>query len=163
MPSFDIVSKIDGQTLDNSINTAKKEILNRYDFHGSKSEIELDKKENTIQVLTENEMRMKAIQDAIMVRMAKQGLDPKSLDMGELEAASGNMVRRKIQVRQGIDKDTARKIVKIIKDSGLKVQPAQMDDQIRVTAKKIDDLQAVIAKLRASDIGLPLQFVNMKS
>jgi len=163
MPSFDIVSKIDGQTLDNAINNAKKEILNRFDFHGSKSEVELDKKTNVIQVLTENEMRLKAIQDSILTRMAKQGLDPKSLDFGEIESASGNMVRRDIQVRQGIDKETAKKIVKVIKDSGLKVQPAIMDDQIRVTAKKIDDLQAVIARLRASEVDLPLQFTNMKS
>ncbi|MCU0352988.1 MAG: YajQ family cyclic di-GMP-binding protein [Cytophagales bacterium] len=163
MASFDIVSKIDGQTLDNAINTAKKEILNRYDFHGSKSEVELDKKTNVLHVLTENEMRLKAIQDAVMVRMAKQGLDPKSLEFGDVESASGNMVRRNITVRQGVDKETAKKIVKLIKDSGLKVQAAIMDDQIRVTAKKIDDLQAVIAKLRAADVGLPLQFTNMKS
>lgn len=163
MPSFDIVSKMDGQTLDNAINNAKKEILNRYDFHGSKSEIELDKKTNQIHLLTENEMRMKAIQDSIIMRMAKQGLDPKALEFGETEAASGNMVRRDIQVKQGIDKEASRKIMKVIKDSGLKVQAAVMDEQVRVTAKKIDDLQAVIAKLRAADVGLPLQFVNMKS
>ncbi len=163
MPSFDIVSKMDGQTLDNAINNAKKEILNRYDFHGSKSEIELDKKTNQVHILTENEMRMKAIQDSIITRMAKQGLDPQALDFGEIEAASGNMVRRDIQVKQGVDREAAKKIVKLIKDSGLKVQPAIMDDQIRVTAKKIDDLQAVIAKLRAADIGLPLQYVNMKA
>ena len=163
MPSFDIVSKMDGQTLDNAINNAKKEILNRYDFHGSKSEIELDKKTNQVHILTENEMRMKAIQDSIITRMAKQGLDPQALDCGEIEAASGNMVRRDIQVKQGVDREAAKKIVKLIKDSGLKVQPAIMDDQIRVTAKKIDDLQAVIAKLRAADVGLPLQYVNMKA
>ncbi len=163
MASFDIVSKMDGQTLDDAINTAKKEILNRYDFQSSKSEIELDKKTNTIHILTENDMRMKAIQDSIITRMVKHKLDPMSLDMGEAEYASGNMVRKDIQVRQGVDKETAKKIVKIIKDSGLKVQAAIMDDQIRVTAKKIDDLQAVIAKLRTSDIGLPLQYVNMKS
>lgn len=163
MASFDIVSKIDGQTLDDAINTAKKEILNRYDFQGTKSEIDLDKKTNVIHILTENEMRMKAIQDAIITRMVKHKLDPMSLDMGEEEYASGNMVRKDIQVRQGVDRETAKKIVKLIKDSGLKVQASIMDDQIRVTGKKIDDLQGVIAKLRTSDIGLPLQYVNMKS
>ena len=163
MASFDIVSKVDGQTLDDADNNAKKEILNRYDFNGSKSEIELDKKEYVIHVLTESEMRLKAIQDAIMMRMAKQGLDPKSLDAGESEAASGNMIRTDLKIKHGVDKETAKKIVKIIKDSGLKAQPAIMDEQVRVTAKKMDDLQAVIAKLRASDVGLPLQFVNMKS
>lgn len=163
MASFDIVSKMDAQTLDNAINNAKKEILNRYDFNGSKSEIDLDKKTNVVHILTENEMRLKAIQDAIMTRMAKQNLDPRALDYGDVEPASGNMVRRDITVRQGVDKETAKKIVKLIKDSGLKVQAAIMDEQVRVTAKKIDDLQAVIAQLRAADIGLPLQYVNMKS
>jgi uncharacterized protein YajQ (UPF0234 family) len=95
--------------------------------------------------------------------MAKQGLDAKALDMGEEQYASGNMVRKDIKVREGIDKEVAKKIVKIIKDANLKVQAAIMDDQVRVTGKKIDDLQTAIAHLRSADIGLPLQFVNMKS
>jgi cyclic-di-GMP-binding protein len=162
MASFDIVSKIDAQTLDNAINTAKKEILNRYDFRDSKSTIDLDKKTNVIQIVTENEMRVQAITDVIISRMVKQGLDPKALDFGEDEYASGNMIRKDITVRQGIDKEVAKKIVKAIKDLNLKVQPAIMDDQVRVSGKKIDDLQAVIAQLRRTDLGLPLQFTNMK-
>ncbi len=163
MPSFDIVSKIDPQTLDNAINVAKKEILNRFDFRDSKSTIELDKKNNTLELVSENSMKLNAIIDVIITRMAKQGLDSKSLDMGEEEYASGSMVRKNIKVRTGVEKEIAKKIVKEIKDSKLKVTPAQMDEMVRVTAKKIDDLQAVIALLRQKDFGIPLQFVNMKS
>ena len=163
MPSFDIVSKIDGQTLDNAMNTAKKEILNRYDFNDSKSTIELDKKTNEITIVTENDMRVKAIQDAIISRMVKQNIDPKSLDFGKEHYASGNMIRKEIKVVEGIDKEVAKKIVKKIKDSGLKVQAAIMDDQVRVTAKKIDDLQAVISLCRGEDFGQPLQYINMRN
>ena len=163
MPSFDIVSKIDAQTLDNAINNAKKEILNRYDFNGSKSTIELDKKTNCITLVTEDDMRMKAIQDAIIGRMVKQGLDPKSLDFGDEHYASGNMIRKEVKLKEGIDKEVAKKIVKKIKDSGLKVQASIMDDQVRVQAKKIDDLQAVISLCRSGDFGQPLQYINMRN
>jgi uncharacterized protein YajQ (UPF0234 family) len=163
MPTFDIVSKIDGQTLDNAINNAKKEILNRYDFNDSKSTVELDKKTNEIQILTENDMRVKAIQDAIISRMVKQGLDANALDFGKDHYASGNMIRKEIKVLEGIDKEVAKKIVKKIKDSGLKVQAAIMDDQVRVTAKKTDDLQAVISLCRTEDFGQPLQYINMRN
>lgn len=164
MPSFDIVSKIDGQTFDNAINTAKKEILNRYDFNDSKSTVELDKKTNVVTIVTENDMRLKAIQDSIISRMMKQGLDPKSLDLeGDEQAASGNMIRKEIKVKEGLDKEAAKKVVKKIKDSGLKVQASIMDDQVRVTAKKIDDLQAVISLCRGEDFGQPLQYINMRN
>lgn len=163
MPSFDIVSKIDGQTLDNAINTAKKEILNRYDFNDSKSTVDLDKKTNEITIVTENDMRLKAIQDAIISRMVKHQLDPGSMDMGKEEYASGNMLRKEIKIKEGIDKETAKKIVKKIKDSGLKVQASIMDDQVRVQGKKIDDLQAVISLCRGDNFGQPLQFINMRN
>src|SRR6201985_1840032 len=164
MPTFDIVSKIDAQTLDNAINTAKKEILNRYDFHDSKSSVDLDKKTNIITVVTENDMRLKAIQDAIISRMVKQQLDPKALDMdGVQQAASGNMIRKELKIKEGIEKTVASKIVKKIKDSGLKVQASIMDDQVRVQGKKIDDLQAVIALCRKEDFGQPLQYINMRN
>jgi cyclic-di-GMP-binding protein len=163
MASFDIVNKVDAQLLDNAINVARKEILNRFDFHGSKSEINYDKKNLSLQILSENEMRMEAITDAIRSRMIKQHLNPLCLDFGKEAAASGNMIRKDIKVREGIDKEVAKKIVKDIKDSKLKVQASIMDDQVRVTAKKIDDLQAVIALMRRGNYELPLQFVNMKS
>lgn len=163
MPTFDIVSQIDSQTLDNAINNAKKEILNRYDFNDSKSTVELDKKTNAITIVTENDMRMKAIQDSIIGRMVKQNLDPNCMDFGEEQSASGNMIRKEIKIKEGLDKETAKKVVKKIKDSGLKVQASIMDDQVRVQAKKIDDLQAVISLCRTEDFGQPLQYINMRN
>ncbi|MGQ0827585.1 MAG: YajQ family cyclic di-GMP-binding protein [Bacteroidota bacterium] len=162
MPSFDIVNKVDVQLLDNAINVARKEIVNRFDFHGSKSEITLDKKAMLIHILTEDDMRMNSIIDIIRNRMIKQHLNPLCLDVGKEQYASGFMVKKDIKVKEGIDKDVARKIIKNIKDSKLKVQAQMMDDQVRVTGKKIDDLQTVIALMRSSSYELPLQFVNMK-
>jgi uncharacterized protein YajQ (UPF0234 family) len=162
MPSFDIVSKIDAQTLDNAINTARKEILNRFDFRGTASTIDLDKKNMSLSILTEDDMRLNSIIDIVRSRMVKQGIDPRCLDEGKEHYASGNMVRKDVKVRQGIDKDTCRKIMKDIKDSKLKVQAQQMDDLVRVTGKKIDELQAIIALMRRGEYDLPLQFVNMK-
>lgn len=162
MPSFDIVNEIDQQKLDNAINVAKKEIVNRYDFHGSKTEIEFDKKELTLKITTESDMRMDAIRDILFSRSMKQGIDPLCFDFGKEQYASGNMIRKDVKIKKGIDKDTARKLVKVIKDSGLKVQASIMDDQVRVTGKKIDDLQAVIAAVKASPNEVPLQFVNFR-
>lgn len=163
MPTFDIVSKVDAQTLDNAINNAKKEILNRFDFNGSKSTIELEKKTNVITIVTEDDMRLKAITDSIISRMMKQSLDPKSLDFGKEHAASGNMIRKEITIKEGIDKEAAKKIVAKIKASGLKVQASMMDDQVRVQSKSIDDLQKVITLCRGEDFGQPLQFINMRN
>lgn len=163
MASFDIVSKVDAQTLDNAINNAKKEILNRYDFNQSKTEIDVDKKTNTINILTENDMRVKAIIDVIISRMIKQQLDATCLDIGKDVYASGNMIKKEIKIKQGIEKEIAKKIVKHIKDSKIKVEASIMDDQIRVSAKKLDDLQAVISLLRREDFEQPLQYINMRS
>lgn len=162
MPSFDVVSKIDHQSLDNAINNARKEIVNRYDFRGSKTEIILDKKSNTIHILTEDGMKLKAVEDIIIQRMAKQGLDPRAVDFGKEEYASGNMVNKDLKIIEGLDKDIARKITKSIKDLKIKVEPAVMDEQIRVSSKSINDLQNVITHLRNSDFGVPLQFINLK-
>ncbi|MCX6296437.1 MAG: YajQ family cyclic di-GMP-binding protein [Bacteroidetes bacterium] len=162
MASFDIVNKVDAQLLDNAINVARKEIINRFDFNGSKTEITLDKKDMSVHITTENEMRVNSITDVIRQRMIKQQLNPLCLDFEKDHYASGVMVKKDIKVKEGIDKDVARKIIKDIKDSKLKVQAQMMDDQVRVTAKKIDDLQAVIALMRQGSYDLPLQFVNMK-
>ncbi len=163
MPTFDIVSKVDAQTFDNAMNNAKKEILNRYDFSTSKSTIDHDKKTNMITIVTEDDMRLKAIQDSIISRMIKQGLDPASLDFGKEQYASGNMIRKEITLKEGLDKETAKKIVARIKASGLKVQASMMEDQVRVQGKSIDDLQAVIALCKKEDFGQPLQFINMRN
>src|SRR4051812_8805675 len=129
MASFDIVSEVDLQKLDNAINVAVKEISTRFDFNGSKTILELDKKTSTINILTENDMRMKAIQDIVIGRMVKQGLESSSLDFGKEQQASGNMIKKEIKVKNGIDKETAKKIVKLIKDEGFKVQASIMDEQ----------------------------------
>ncbi len=163
MASFDIVNKVDVQLLDNAINSARKEIINRFDFNGSKSEISLDKKAMIIHILTEDDMRMKSIIDVMRNRMIKQQLNPLCLDFGKEQYASGFMVKKDIKIKEGIDKEVAKKIIKNIKDSKLKVQAQVMEDQVRVTAKKIDDLQGVIALTRRESYELPLQFVNMKS
>ncbi len=163
MASFDIVNKVDAQLLDNAINVAKKEILNRFDFNGSKSTIEYDKKALIIHITSENDMRMEAITDAIRSRMIKQKLNPLCLDFGKEHYASGSMIKKDVRIKEGIDKEVAKKIIKDIKDSKLKVQAQIMDDQVRVNAKKIDDLQAVISLMRAGNYEIPLQFVNMKS
>ena len=151
------------QKLDNAINIAVKELTNRYDFHGSKTSVELDKKAMSITIVTENEMRMEAIRDILISRAMKQGLDAECLDFGKDHQASGAMLRKEVKVVNGIDKETAKKIVKIIKDSGLKVQASIMDDQLRVTGKKIDDLQAAIATVKQSPINQPLQFENFRN
>lgn len=163
MASFDIVSKVDPQTLENAVNTAKKELATRYDLRDTKGGIELDKKANTIQLSSENSMRVKALEDILLTRVVKQGIDGTALDFSADEQPSGALVKKTVKVRAGVDKDAGRKIIKAIKDSKIKVEAQMQDDQVRVTSKKIDDLQAVIALLRKADIGQPLQFVNMKS
>lgn len=165
MASFDIVSKVDPQTLDNALNNAKKEIQNRYDFRDTKGSIEFDKKANVIHISTENDMRVGHIEDVLISKMVKQGLDATALDFSGDITPSGAMVKKDIKVKAGIDKETSKKIMKIIKDSKLKVTAAIMDEQIRVTGKKIDDLQDVIALIRQNqtELGMPFQFINMKS
>ena len=163
MPSFDIVSKVDPQTIDNVMNVVRKEILNRYDFNGSQTTIELDKKELSVLLITETEMRIQAIEKVLLERAIKQHLDPQCFDFSKPAYPSGATTRKEIKIKQGIEKEVAKKMVKDIKDSGMKVQASIMDDLVRVTAKKIDDLQAVIALCRQGKYGLPLQFVNMKN
>jgi hypothetical protein len=163
MPTFDIVSEIDHQKFDNAVNATIKDFTTRFDFNGSKTRLEFDKKAMTLQLTTENEMRVKAIQDILISRVMKQGLEASCLDFGKEHRASGNMIQKEIKVKQGIDKESAKIIVKSIKDSGLKVQASIMDEQIRVTAKKIDDLQATISKVKGISIDLPLQYINFRS
>jgi uncharacterized protein YajQ (UPF0234 family) len=162
MPSFDIASKLDAQLLDNAVNVAKKDILNRWDFKDSKSTIDLNKKDLLINISTENDMRLDAITDAIHSRMIKQGLDPRGLDESKEHYPSGALIKKDIKVRQGIDKEASKKIMKDIKDSKIKVTAQIMDDIIRVSSKSINELQAVIALCRRGEYNIPLQFINMK-
>lgn len=162
MPSFDIVSRIDLQEVDNAVNITTKTILTRYDFRGSKTEISLDKKEKKLQVTTEDDMKMRAIQDTLIENLVKRKVDRRCLDPKSTEPAARGMIRREIAIKEGVDSDNARNIVKMIKDKKLKVQAAIQDGQVRVTGKKIDDLQEVIQMLRGAKIEIPLQFVNMQ-
>ena len=162
MASFDIASKVDPQIVENAINVARKEIVNRYDFHGSKTEIDFNKKDLTIQITTENEMRIKTVIDIIIVRGAKQGIDPRSYDVSKDHYPSGATIKKDIKLRNGLDDEAMKKIIKAVKDTGEKVQPQKMDQIVRVSGKKIDDLQAVMAALRKGDYGFPLQFENFK-
>lgn len=163
MPSFDIVSKVDLQTLDNAINVAQKEINNRYDFKGSHVEITLNKKDMVINVEVESDMQLKQVEDIVLTKAMRQGLESNSFDMSKEHTASGKFIKKTISVKNGIDREMSKKIVKLIKDSKIKVTPAIQDDTVRVTGKKIDDLQEVIQLCRSSDLDIPLQFINMKS
>src|ERR1035437_5440820 len=163
MPSFDIASKVDLQTLDNAINTVKKEIQNRFDFKNSAVEIELNKKDYIVMLEVESDMKMKQVIDVIISRSMKQGIDSNAFDFSKDAYPSGKVVKKEVPVHNGMKQEDAKKIVKAIKDAGLKVQPAILDNIIRVTGKKIDDLQEAIALCKTQDFGIPLQFENMKS
>ncbi len=161
MPSFDIISEVNIQEVDNAVNQAVKEIQQRYDFKGSPSEIKWDKKEITI--LGDDEYKMGAMKDVLQTKMHRRGIDIKSLDFGKSEPAGGSMFKQKVTIKQGIDKEVAKDIIKAIKDSKLKVQPQIMDDKVRITSKSIDELQATMAFVKSKGFPLPLQFDNMRS
>lgn len=164
MPSFDVVSKVDAQEVDNAINQAIKEVQSRYDLKGSKSSIEWKAKEEKVVLSSDDERRLAAVKDILQSKLIKRGVDIKNLDFGKVEPMGGQTLRQEVKVESGINKENAKKIIDHIKQTKLKVQAQVMDDQVRVTAKSIDDLQAVIATLRsASNIETGLQFINMKS
>jgi cyclic-di-GMP-binding protein len=163
MPSFDIVSKVDAQTLDNAVNVTRKEITNRFDFKGSHVVMDLDKKTFQLNLEADSDMKMQQLVDVLISRSIKQGLDGQAFDLSKDGYQSGKVWKKEVPVRNGLKQEDAKKIVKLIKDSGLKVQVAIMDDIIRVTGKKIDDLQEVISLCRGNNFGIPLQYINMKS
>mgnify|MGYP001568445682 CR=1 FL=1 len=164
MPSLDIVSEIDMQEVDNAVNQARKEIEQRYDFKGSKSEINLEKEKEKegITVLADDDYKLKAIIDILQSKFIKRGISIKSLDYGKAEAASGSMVRQVIKLKNGIPTEKAKEIIKIIKDTKLKVQSQIQEEQVRVTGKNIDDLQEIIALLKGKELDIPLQFENFR-
>lgn len=163
MPSVDVVSEVDMQEVDNAVNTVTKEIQNRYDFRGSKTEIELNKKDKTIKVVTEDDMRFKAIREMLISRFIARKINPKVFDFGTEQEASLGMTRVIVKLKEGVDSDTARQIVKIVKETKMKVQAAIQGDQVRLTGTKIDDLQHIMQLLRENDtLTVPLQFTNMK-
>ncbi len=162
MPSFDIVNQVDLHEVDNAVNNTRKDVARRYDFRGTNTVITLDKRAKSIHMVTGDEMKMEALRDMLVENFAKRKLSAKNLGFGEVDRTSHGNVKRDVTIREGIDKEQARKIVKLIKDQKLKVQAAIQDNQVRVTGKKIDDLQTVIKLLKEADLPVPLQFVNMK-
>jgi uncharacterized protein YajQ (UPF0234 family) len=160
MPTFDIVSKFDFSEVDNSIQNLKREITQRYDFKASKSEIVVD--DNNIIITTDDEYKLNQIHEMLKVQVTKRGIDTKVLDMGKIESAAGQSVRQSIALRQGIDRDLSKEIIKIVKDSKIKVQISIQGEELRVNGKKRDDLQEVIALLKEKEFNLPLQFVNFR-
>lgn len=158
--SFDIVSKVDLQEVDNAIHQARKEIENRFDFKGSKSEIKFEN--DAITLVSDDEFKLSQLLDVLQSKLVKREVSLKALKPGKIEAASGGTVRQVFQLQQGIHQDAAKNITKLIRDAKLKVQATIQGDQVRVSGKSRDDLQEVIQLLRNSDLDLPLQFVNYR-
>ena len=160
MPSFDVVSQVDMQEVSNALQQTRKEVEQRYDFKGSKTEIEQEK--NVVKITSDNDFKVKAVVDILQSKLVKRNINLKSLEYGKIEPAAGSTARQLITIHQGLDTEAAREVVKLIKDTKIKVQAQVQDDQVRVTGKKRDDLQAVIQALRAAEFRRPLQYVNMR-
>jgi uncharacterized protein YajQ (UPF0234 family) len=150
------------QEIDNAVNNLKKEVTSRFDFKDSHTEIDLNKKDETITITTNDDMKMRTLREMFISVVLKRGVDSRVLEFKDVEKAGGSLLRRVVKLKKGLDKDQAKKITAVIKESGLKVQSSIMDDKVRVTGKKIDDLQAVIALLKGAELDVPLQYVNMK-
>lgn len=160
--SFDIVCEVDMQEVTNSVNQTVKEIGQRFDFKGSKSAIDFDKSKGMLTLLSDDEQKMKSVIDILQSKMVKRGIALKSLSYGKLEPAAGNTVRQTVTLQQGIPQEKAKEIVKTIKEMKLKVNAEIQKDQVRVKAKKIDDLQIVMSHLKEKDFGVHLQFSNYR-
>jgi uncharacterized protein YajQ (UPF0234 family) len=160
--SFDIVCEVNMQEVLNAVDQSTKEIGQRFDFKGSKSSIELDKGKGTITLISDDEIKLKSVVDILQTKLVKRGVSLKALSYGKVEPAAGNTVRQTITLQQGIPQEKAKEIVKLIKDTKMKVNAEIQKDQVRVRGKKIDDLQAIIAKLKERDFGIHLQFANYR-
>jgi len=160
MPSFDIVSEVNMQEVDNAVNNARKEVVTRYDFKNSKSEIQLEK--DHLLLISDDDYKMKALTDILHTKLIKRGVDLKSLEMGKVEQGAGGLVKCRVGLVQGIATEKAKEIVKMIKDSKFKVTAQIQENQLRVSGKSRDELQIVIAAVRAKDFGIPLQFTNFR-
>ena len=160
--SFDIVSVIDMEEVQNAVNQAMAEICQRFDFKGSKSEITLDKKENKITILSDNDSKLNSVIYVLQGKLVKRKVSLKGLDYGKVEPATGDSVRQSILVQQGISQDKGKEITKAIKGMGLKVQSQIMDDLLRVTGKNKDDLQEAMSRLKEKDFGVAMTFTNYR-
>ena len=164
MPSFDVSSEVNWQELDNAINQATKEVQQRFDFKGVKTEIKLDQKEKIVTLWTSEEGKLDALNDVLQNKLIKRGISILSLDYQALESAFGGSVRQVIKVQAGISKEKAKEIIQVIKESRLKVQSQIQDEQVRVTGKNRDDLQSAIALLKENQgkVQVPMQFGNFR-
>ena len=162
MGSFDVVNKVNMEELSNAVGNAKKELAQRYDFRGSNTEIELDAKAMQIVATTEDEMKVEAVRDMLITHAVRRKLDAACLEFKEAQPAGGKKLRVEVQVKDGIERDIARKITKDVKDSKITVQVAIQGEELRITGKKRDDLQATIALIKTNDYGIPLQYENMR-
>lgn len=160
--SFDIVCEVNMQEVNNAVDQAMKEIRQRFDFKGSKSNIELDKGKGVITLLSDDEQKLKSVIDILQSKLIKRGVSLKALSYGKVEAAAGGTVRQLITLQQGIPQEKAKEIVRLIKETKLKVNAEIQKDQIRVRGKKINDLQSIIAKIKEKDFGIALQFTNYR-
>lgn len=160
--SFDIVSRVEMQEVKNAVQQAQREIAQRFDFKGSKSEIELDDRDNTLTILSDDEFKLRSVIDILVSRLAKRGVPFQALDFGRTESAAGGTVRQCVKVKQGIPEDKAKEITNLIRGSKFKVKSQILGDHIRVSGKSKDELQAVIAMIKQHDFGLPLQFTNYR-
>lgn len=160
--SFDVVSKVDMQAMDNAVNSALREITTRFDFKGSVSRLELDKKANTLTLYSDNDGKLKSVVDILQNRLIKQSISLKALDFGSVLAAEGGTVRQVAKIVQGVASEKAKEMVRAIKDAKLKVSASIQGDQLRVTGRSKDELQEAMTLLRAGDFGVALQFVNFR-
>ncbi|MPM39589.1 hypothetical protein SDC9_86223 [bioreactor metagenome] len=159
--SFDVVSEVEMQEVDNAVNQASKELNQRFDFRGSKSSLELTGEE--IKIISDDDFKLKSVIDILEAKIVKRGISLKNLEYGRIESASQGTVKQIVTVKKGISKEKGKDVIAAIKTSKLKVQAQIMDDQVRVSGKNKDDLQAVMALLRQNDFGIELQFVNFRS
>ena len=163
MPSVDVVSRVDMQNLDNAINNVKREVASRFDFKNVNTEIAFDRKTKNIHIVSGDDWKIKSITEMLVAQCVRLKIDAKCLEFKEIEPTSHDSAKTDIVIKEGIPRETGQKIVKLVKGLKFKVQPALQDDQVRLTGKKIDELQAIMQMLREQDYDIPLQFVNMKS
>ena len=160
MPSFDVVSRLDYQEIDNAIGNAKREILNRYDFKGSDTSIE--RKENEVTIVTDDELKLNQVHDLIITHLVRRKVDPLILSKKSMEKAGGNKIRQLYCLIEGIEQSIAKKITADVKSSKIKVQIKINGNELRVDGKKKDDLQSVMQMIEDSNVGIPIQFVNFR-
>ncbi|MCX6126834.1 MAG: YajQ family cyclic di-GMP-binding protein [Proteobacteria bacterium] len=163
MPSFDIVSEIDLMEVDNAVNQASKEIEQRFDFRGGKSSIELDKLAKKIKIMADDDMKLRSIHRVLSQKMAKRNLNLRALKFNPEEQASGNLIRQTVELKANLEKEEIKEVSKMIKDSKLKVTTENQGEQLRVTSKSLDELQATMALIKSKELKFPVQFTNMRS